>query len=175
MSQTSCRRCGLPVPMRWLRAGGDLSRPDHIHQSAERPLMRSERAPKCPTALTSRACRHRGGLVLACRPSSRPAPTLNLHSTRCQPVPNFPRLRALALFGRRPPQRVDSLLMHAGVQKPAHHRKSVDFSITSLVHSSLPKYLGSMSKRPARFSSSHNMAAIAFFGACFWVDGQKQT
>jgi hypothetical protein len=34
-------------------------------------------------------------------------------STRCQPVPNFPRLRALALFGRRPPQRVDSLLMPA--------------------------------------------------------------
>jgi hypothetical protein len=30
-----------------------------------------------------------------------------------QPVPNFPRLRALALFGRRPPQRVDSLLMPA--------------------------------------------------------------
>jgi hypothetical protein len=28
-------------------------------------------------------------------------------------VPNFPRLRALALFGRRPPQRVDSLLMPA--------------------------------------------------------------
>ena len=56
MSQTSCRRCGPPVPMRWLRAGGDLSRPDHIHQSAERPLMRSERAPKCPycTLPTSR-------------------------------------------------------------------------------------------------------------------------
>jgi hypothetical protein len=28
-------------------------------------------------------------------------------------VPNFPQLRALALFGRRPPQRVDSLLMPA--------------------------------------------------------------
>jgi hypothetical protein len=28
-------------------------------------------------------------------------------------VPNFPRLRALPLFGRRPPQRVDSLLMPA--------------------------------------------------------------
>jgi hypothetical protein len=47
MSQTSCRRCGFPVPMRWLRAGGDLSRPNHIPQSADRPLMRSERAPKC--------------------------------------------------------------------------------------------------------------------------------
>jgi hypothetical protein len=32
--------------MRWLHAGGDLSRPNHIHQSAERPLMRSERPPK---------------------------------------------------------------------------------------------------------------------------------
>lgn len=39
----------------------------------------------------------------------------------------------------------------------------------------LPKYLGSISKRPARFSSSHNMAPIAFLGACFWLDGQKQT
>src|SRR6267378_3765450 len=54
-------------------------------------------------------------------------------------------------------------------------RKSVDFSITSSVHSSLPKHLGSISKRPARFSSSHNMAPIAFLGACFRVDGQKQT
>src|SRR5258705_5171510 len=56
-----------------------------------------------------------------------------------------------------------------------HHRKSVDFSITSSVHSSLPKHLGSISKRPARFSSSHSMTPIAFLGACFWVDGQKQT
>ena len=46
MSQTSCRRCGFPVPTRWLRAGGDLSRPNPIPQSAVRPLMRSERAPK---------------------------------------------------------------------------------------------------------------------------------
>src|SRR5258708_24125412 len=43
-----------------------------------------------------------------------------------------------------------------------HHRKSVDFSITSSVHSSLRKHLGSM-------------APIAFLGARFWVDGQKQT
>ena len=61
------------------------------------------------------------------------------------------------------------------MSKKCHHRKSVDFSITSSVHSSLPKHLGSISKRPARFSSSHNMAPIAFLGACFWVDGQKQT
>src|SRR5712672_504677 len=48
-------------------------------------------------------------------------------------------------------------------------------SITSSGHSSLPKHLGFISKRPARCSSSHNMAPIAFLGACFWVDGQKQT
>jgi len=28
-------------------------------------------------------------------------------------VPHFPRFRALALFGRRPPQRVDSIVMPA--------------------------------------------------------------
>jgi len=56
MSQTSCRRCGFPVPMRWLRAGGDLSRPNHIPQSADRPLMRSERAPKCLLHSPDLAC-----------------------------------------------------------------------------------------------------------------------
>jgi hypothetical protein len=43
-----------------------------------------------------------------------------------------------------------------------HPRKSVNFSITSSVHSSLPKHLGSM-------------APIAFLGARFWVDAQKRT
>ena len=61
MSQTSCRRCGFPVPMRWLHAGGDLSRPNHIHQSADRPLMRSERTPKRLLHSPDLAsCRHRG-------------------------------------------------------------------------------------------------------------------
>src|SRR6267378_4345755 len=50
------------------------------------------------------------------------------------------------------------------MSEKCHHRKSVDFSITSSVHSSLPKHLGSISKRPARFSSSHNMAPIAYVG-----------
>jgi hypothetical protein len=35
------------------------------------------------------------------------------------------------------------------------------------VHSSLPKHLGSISKRPPRFSSSYDMAPIAFLDACF--------
>jgi transposase len=51
-----------------------------------------------PTSLT---CTHAGGVVLASRPPSSSAPTSNPHSTRCQPVPNCPRLRALALFGRQ--------------------------------------------------------------------------
>ena len=60
--------------------------------------------PKCES------CR---SILLAPRPPSRSPPTYDPHSTRCQPVPNFPRLRALALFGRRSPQRVDSLVMPA--------------------------------------------------------------
>src|SRR6266478_5369936 len=40
-------------------------------------------------------------------------PRLNLDSPAAPPVPHFPRFRALALFGRRPPQRVDSLVMPA--------------------------------------------------------------
>ncbi len=102
MSQTSCRRCSFPVPMRWLRAGGDLSRPNHIHQSAVRPLMRSERAPKCLLHSPDLACAQtsrwrRTGVP----PIIEIGAKLNPHSARCQPVPNFPRLRALALFGRR--------------------------------------------------------------------------
>ena len=55
-----------------------------------------------------------------------------------------------------------------------HHRKSVDFSITSSVHSSLPKHLGSISKRPASFSSSHNMAPIAFWAPDFGLTGNSK-
>ena len=48
MTQAYCERRHFPVPMRWLYAGSDLSRPDHGDQCAERPLMRSERSPRCP-------------------------------------------------------------------------------------------------------------------------------
>jgi hypothetical protein len=47
MSQTSCERCGFPVPMRWLHAGGDLAQPNGILQCADRTSMRSEHLPKC--------------------------------------------------------------------------------------------------------------------------------
>ena len=48
MSQTSCQRRGLLVPMRWRHAGGDLARPNHSRQGAVRPLIRSERLLKGP-------------------------------------------------------------------------------------------------------------------------------
>ena len=73
MSQTSCERRGFPVPMRWLHAGGDLSRPNHGDQCADRPLMRSERSPRCLLHAPDLAC------VQTCR--SRPAgvaPTIEL-------------------------------------------------------------------------------------------------
>jgi len=86
------------------------------HPPARRSPVDPLRAPaEMPTALSHPRVRADIQLasVLASRPSSRSAPTLILHSTRCQPVPNFPRLRALALFGRRPPQRVEGFVMPA--------------------------------------------------------------
>jgi len=56
MSQTSCERYGLLVPMRWLHADGDLSRPDHGDQCAERPLMRPKGVLKCPGNSPDRPC-----------------------------------------------------------------------------------------------------------------------
>jgi hypothetical protein len=58
MSQTSCERCGFPVPMRWLDAGGDLSRPNGIHQAADRALMPSEHSPKCLPHSPDLPCDH---------------------------------------------------------------------------------------------------------------------
>ena len=56
MSQTSCERCGFPVPMRWLRAGSDLSRPGHCGRPTVRSLIRSERLPKCLFHASNLAC-----------------------------------------------------------------------------------------------------------------------
>jgi len=40
MTKTCCDRCSSPGPMRWLHAGRDLSRPNGIHQRADRTLRR---------------------------------------------------------------------------------------------------------------------------------------
>jgi hypothetical protein len=55
-------------------------------------------------------------------------------------VPYFPRFRALALFGRRPPQRVDSIVMPAS--ENLHNKRLMRrskrhlYSITSSVRAS---------------------------------------
>ena len=50
MSQTACERRHVLAPMRWLHAGGDLSRHNHANQRADRPLIRSTRPPSLPIA-----------------------------------------------------------------------------------------------------------------------------
>ena len=64
MSQTSCERCAFPVPMRRLHAGGDLSRPNHAHQRADRPLTPLRVPAEMSLSPTARACRHAGAAVL---------------------------------------------------------------------------------------------------------------
>ena len=46
MSQTPCKRCGFPLPIRWPRAGGNLAQPNGIHQRADRASIRSKHLPK---------------------------------------------------------------------------------------------------------------------------------
>jgi len=130
MTKTSCERCRFPGPIRWLHAGDDLAQPSGIHQCAHRALVRSERPPKSlmhstelPYVTDTQAdfCqrhvyhrgrrRHQIPIALAARS-----------------VPNFPRLRALALFGRRLAERAECLVI-AGVQKPA---QSTEGDITPL-------------------------------------------
>jgi hypothetical protein len=47
MRQASSEPRRVPIPIRWLNAGGDLPRLGHRNQYDERPLMRSKRPPKC--------------------------------------------------------------------------------------------------------------------------------
>ena len=101
MSQTSCERCGFPIPMRWLHARGDLAQPSGIHQCAHRASVRSERSPKrllyfpeLPSLQTPR--RNSTSATSFIKLGARIKDALAARS-----VPNCPRLRALALFGRR--------------------------------------------------------------------------
>ena len=106
MSQTACERRHFLVPMHWLHAGGDLSRPNHANQRPDRPSIRSTRRPTCPLHASRLLCAH------PCRsPGAGIAPTTIVGTkikspiaVAAQPAPNFPRLLALALFGRRPPE-----------------------------------------------------------------------
>src|SRR6516164_5283984 len=100
MTQAYCEHRDFPVPMRWLYAGTDLSRPDHGDQCAERPLMPSERLPRWPLQPPTSRVHTSRSLPAVLRPPSRSSLTTNPHSAAAQPGPNFPRLPALALFGR---------------------------------------------------------------------------
>src|SRR6516165_6014308 len=64
---------------------------------------------------------HPGRFLAVLHPPSRSSLTSNPHSAAAQPGPNFPRLRALALFGRLTAERAKSLVI-ASVQKPAQNR-----------------------------------------------------
>ena len=46
MSQTPCKRCHFPLPIRWPRASGDLAQPNGIHQRADCAFMYSKRPPE---------------------------------------------------------------------------------------------------------------------------------
>jgi hypothetical protein len=74
----------FPFQTRWLHAGGDLSRPNHIHQCTDRALMRSEHQPKCLLhSADLPGDRHGGGVVLASDHHRGSVQTSNPHSTRC--------------------------------------------------------------------------------------------
>jgi len=48
MSQTSCKPRGYLLPIRWPRAGGDLSQPNTTHLCADRASIHSKHQPKGP-------------------------------------------------------------------------------------------------------------------------------
>jgi hypothetical protein len=46
MRRTFSQRRRFPIPMRWLYAGGDLTRPKRLDQPTDRSFVRSERSAK---------------------------------------------------------------------------------------------------------------------------------
>lgn len=46
MSPTACQRRRLSITLRWLHAGGDLSRRTHANGRADRPLISSRPPPR---------------------------------------------------------------------------------------------------------------------------------
>jgi hypothetical protein len=66
MSHTFCKLSALLIPMSWLHAGGDPSRPNHFHKWPVRPFTRAEgvskspgRPPDLPFVQTCKCCRAR--------------------------------------------------------------------------------------------------------------------
>ena len=109
-------------------AGSRPAAPALASDRQSRPRSHGE---YCHAALDRRvySCMHRRSLaksdrVELCAPiSSSLAPRPNPHSVRCTAATHLPRFRALALLGRRPPQRVDCLVIPAS-EKPAQEATS---------------------------------------------------
>jgi hypothetical protein len=115
MSQTSRERRNFPIPVRWPHAAGnDPSRPGHCARRTVRSLIRSERLPRCLLYASNLASADPP--AASCRRQIHPRTQRRDQipiAPAAPPVPNFARLRDLALFGRRPPQRVERVVMPA--------------------------------------------------------------
>jgi len=113
--------CAWSAPSRPLRP-----RPQRPLRTSARPSQSVGQPRKLnPGARTSGA----NPPAASCRCYIHP-PTRRRHqipiAPAAPPAPNFPRLRALALFGRRLPQRVDSLVMPASENlHRSGHRKTI--------------------------------------------------
>src|ERR1700738_3793616 len=84
--------------------------PNYLKSHGERNLL----SPFCNTcAITPKLCMPSGPIRPSKNYPALKSRTRGFTAPAAPPVPHFPRLRALALFGRRPPQLVDSLVMPA--------------------------------------------------------------
>jgi hypothetical protein len=84
MSETPVSIAAFPFRYPGSHAGGDLSRPNRIHQGTNRALIPTERLPKCLLHFPiAPGARHAGRVALALRHQSRAALTSNPHSARC--------------------------------------------------------------------------------------------
>jgi hypothetical protein len=111
----------IAIPAGSQPAAPTLASVRSIHQQSRHQSPRATRrslvhADACPQAWSQTVHRNR-----PCPSSQRPSPRQNPHSARGTTSPHLPRFRALALFGRRPPQRVAGIVC-AGVRKPAQSR-----------------------------------------------------
>src|SRR4029077_3261777 len=99
MTQAYCERRDFPVPMRWLYAGSDLSRPDHGDQCAEPPADALRALAEMPIAGSPpRLSTHPGRFLAVLHPPSSSALTSNPHSARCPAAAQLPATSCLGAF-----------------------------------------------------------------------------
>ena len=113
MSQTFRERRDFPVPMRWLHAGSDLSRPDHGDQRSRAPVdafralaeMPITRFPISPVQIRPPSCGVASTIELGA--------TSNPHSTRCPAGAQLPATSCLGAFWTPASSAAESLVMPA--------------------------------------------------------------